>query len=314
MFNILTITFPIYALIALGYFVVRRGVFAAKDMHVFGRYVLNIALPALLFNAVATRPVTEIFNLGYMTVYLGAGLATMAICYVWFSFTGIDKTRRVVAVLGASSPNSGFVGYPVLLLAFPDLAGIALALNMLVENFVLIPISLALLEASRAYHERSIFSQTTKIVTNVLKRPMVLALILGLLVSLSGITLPAVATKLLTMLSASASALALFVIGGALVGRSKQANHWLAFQISLGKLLLFPALAALITIGLPLVGINALSSEMRAVVILSSAMPTFGIYSVLVQEYGQEGLASYTQLIATLGAFFTLTVLLAILA
>ena len=55
MLDILGITFPIFATIALGYAAVRVGVFAQSDMKILGKYVLNIALPALLCAAVARR-------------------------------------------------------------------------------------------------------------------------------------------------------------------------------------------------------------------------------------------------------------------
>ena len=48
--------------------------------------------------------------------------------------------------------------------------------------------------------------------------------------------------------------------------------------------------------------------------ILSAAMPMFGIYTVLAQEQGLEGLASIAMLAATSAAFVTLSLLLAILA
>jgi len=46
--GLLSITFPIFATIALGYGAVRSGLFATPEMRVLGPYALNIALPALL--------------------------------------------------------------------------------------------------------------------------------------------------------------------------------------------------------------------------------------------------------------------------
>lgn len=134
MLSVLGITFPIYAVIALGYLTVRGGLFRPADMRTLGSYVMNIALPALLFNAVAGRDVGEVFDLSYMLVYLLGGLATIAVASLWFTATGIAPLRRAIAVMGTACPNSGFVGYPMLLLALPAVAEQALALNMLVEN------------------------------------------------------------------------------------------------------------------------------------------------------------------------------------
>ena len=310
MSQILTITLPIYAAIALGYLIVAKGWFTAPDMRTMGKYVLNIALPALLFNAVASRDIAEVFHPGYMLVFLSGGLATIAIAGIWFTATDTDKARRAVAVMGSTCPNSGFVGYPVMLLVFPDIAGVILALNMLVENFVLIPVCLVLMEMAKPHRPGSIPGTIGLALLGVLKRPMVLGLLAGLVVSLAQIPVPQVAGRLFTMLAASASALSLLVVGGSMVGLKMTGHQWRAVQVAFAKLLVHPALVALAAIGLPVLGLAALPPDMHSAVILSAAMPMFGIYTVLSQELGQEGLASVAMLTATALAFFSLSVLL----
>jgi malonate transporter and related proteins len=87
----------------------------------------------------------------------------------------------------------------------------------------------------------------------------------------------------------------------------------LAAQIVVGKLLLSPALTTLVLLSLPLIGLPVLSGDLAVAVILSTAMPMFGIYTLLAQDYGHEGIASIALLGATAGTFVTLSVLLAIL-
>ncbi|MFU8863034.1 MAG: AEC family transporter [Rhodobacterales bacterium] len=310
---ILTITFPIFALIGVGYGAVRAGLFAPSDMKVLGKYVLNIALPALLFNAVATRDLGEVLNLGYVTVFALGGLLTVAVAFLWFTLQGTGPARRAIAVMGSTCPNSGFVGYPVMLLVFPDVAGVVLALNMVVENFLLIPLSLMLLEASRDRQGKSLLRIAGRIILGVLRRPMVIGLMLGLVVMLSGLPVPLMVTRLMDVLAASASAIALFVIGGSLVGLPIVGQRVLAAQIVAGKLLIHPLMTALVLFTLPLIGLPLLSGDMAIAVVLSTAMPMFGIYTLLAQDYGHEGIASLALLGATAGAFFTLSALLAIL-
>lgn len=311
---ILTITFPIFALIGIGYGAVRAGLFAASDMKTLGKYVLNIALPALLFNTVATRDLNEVLNLGYVVVFALAGLLTIGVTYLWFTLQGTGPARRAIAVMGSTCPNSGFLGYPVMLLVFPDLAGVVLALNMVVENFLLIPLCLIFLEASRDRQGKSLLRIAGGIILGVLRRPMVIGLMLGLLVMLSGLPVPQMITRLMEVLATSSSAIALFVIGGSLVGLPVVGQRSLAAQIVAGKLLVSPAMAGLVLLTLPLIGLPLLSGDMAVALVLSMAMPMFGIYTLLAQDYGHEGIASIALLGATAGAFFTLSALLAILA
>ena len=308
--DILGITFPIYAAVVTGYAVVRLGWFKPQDMAVLGKYVLNVALPALLFNAVAGRNLGEVLHPGYLLVMATGGLATIATAWLWFSVTAPDKPRRALAVMGATCPNSGFVGYPVLLLVLPDLAGVILALNFLVENILIIPLCLVLMDLAAGRGGGSPLRLVGKALFDLLKRPMVIGLLLGLAASASGLTLPAPVGRMMGMLAASAAALSLMVIGGSLVGLPMKGNKWLAGQIAAAKLLLHPAMIALTALALPLLGLAALSEEMRAAAILSAAMPMFGIYTVLAQERGLGGAASIAMLAATSGAFFTLSALL----
>ncbi len=145
---------------------------------------------------------------------------------------------------------------------------------------------------------------------SVLKRPMVIGLILGLAVSVTGAPLPAVLVRVLDMQASSASALALFVIGGALVGLPMRGNRILATEIVIGKLLVHPAITFALIIGLAGIGMAMPQGDLATALILSAAMPMFGIYTILSQDYGYEGLASLALLGATTGAFFTLTFLI----
>jgi predicted permease len=180
---------------------------------------------------------------------------------------------------------------------------------MLVENFVIIPVCLALMEASKA-GDAHILRRIANILFGVLKRPMVLGLIAGLIVSLAGVGIPEPISRIFTMLAASASALALFVIGGGLVGAPLRGNWANAVQIALGKLLLNPAMAALALLVLPALGLAPLTPELAAAVVISAAIPMFSIYVIFAQEMGHEGMASIAQITATSAAFVTLSALL----
>ncbi|SFO92306.1 AEC family transporter [Tranquillimonas alkanivorans] len=314
MYDILSITFPIFAAVAIGYATVARGLFSGDELQVLGRYVVNIALPALLFGAVAERDLGEVLNPSYLTVYAVGAFAAIAVTVLALRLQGTGPARRAIAAMGVSCPNSGYVGYPVLLLAFPDLAAPALAMNVIVENFLMIPFCLVLLDLSREREDRTLARVVGGILLGVVRRPFVIGLFVGLAVSLSGLPVPAPVGRLADILAASASALALFVIGGSLVGLPMRGNWALAVQIAAGKLMAHPALTALALLALPLVGLPLLPEPLAAVAILSAAMPMLGIYAIFAQPYGHEGVASMALLVTTAGAFVTLTVLLALLA
>ena len=79
----MAITGPIYItiLILIGYLTTRQGIFAKSDMRVFGKYVINLALPALLFNALSQRKSGEILKLIYVVAYLASSLIILGRCW-----------------------------------------------------------------------------------------------------------------------------------------------------------------------------------------------------------------------------------------
>lgn len=310
MIAVLGITLPLFAAVLLGYLCVRGGLFKPTDMRLFGSFVLNVALPALLFLAVATRDARDVFNITYMAVFATGALLTIAASFIILTLLKTTPSRRAVAVMGTSCANSGFVGYPLMLLAFPDSAGQILALNMLVENFLIIPLCLVLFELSKERNGTGIIRLIGQIALNVLRRPMVIALLLGLAVSLLRVPLPEPILRTTSLFAASASALALFTIGGALVGLPFKGHRALAALTAAGKLLLHPALAALALAAAMALGLPPLSRELAAAVILSTAIPMFSIYALFAAELGHEGMASIAQVLATGASFLTLSALM----
>ncbi len=310
MIAILGITFPIYAALGLGYLLVWRGVFDQKDNKSLGGFVFNVALPGLIFTTLAQRDPVEVFQAAYVLPYLIGSLVNIAAAYVLFTIRGFDAMRRAVGVMGSTCPNNGFVGYPVMLLAFPEIAGVVLTLNLVIETLILIPICLMLLEAASSDADQPLGPRLRQILWNVIKMPTMLALMAGLLVALLHVPIPTPFFRFTEMIAASAGAVSLVVIGGSLAGLPLRGNKSLAAQATLGQLLIHPALVALVAAGFMATGLLTIAPDIRAALILSAAMPMFATYTIFAQAKGHEGAASLASLASTVLAYFTLNALL----
>lgn len=312
MIEIFYIVLPIYFAIGLGFGLVRTKLFSPDDMRVLGRFVMTIAFPALIFHSVVTRPLAEVLNPDYMITYGLAGLVMIGLSFSVFSLLGWDARTRAAGVMGASCPNNGFVGYAFFLLAMPDQATLIVVLNFLVENILIVPICLMLLRSAEDDQGAGL-SRIAGILWSVLKTPLIIALLLGIVVNLAGLGLPKPVEHFTGILAGAASALGLIVIGGALASLPPATRFARAGFVALGKVAVAPAVAALVAFGLTGLGVVALSPQMFAIVVLLAAMPTFTIFVVFAQELRLEGFASVVLAIATLSAFVSLSVLLALL-
>jgi malonate transporter len=310
MFEIFSVTGPIFLAIAAGYVSTRAGLFSQDDMRVMGRFVINLALPCLLFNAVAQQRIGDILNGSYLLAYAGGSLATLALGYAWARrVTKQDPRAATYMAMGMCCSNSGYVGFPILLLALPSVAGSALALNMVVENFVVIPLLLALAERGHgpASHWHEVVGQSLR---RLAVNPLVIGLVIGLVFSLFEWRLPAPAARTVTLFAQASSVLSLFVIGGTLASASLAGLGTRVAPIVVGKLLLHPLMVAGALALVALLGLPALPRDLHAAAVLLAGMPMMGIYPLLAMRHGQERLAAAALFGATVAAFFTLNAML----
>lgn len=306
MLSILSITGPIYLAVLIGFACTRFGLFAKADMRLFGKFVINLALPALLFNALASRSLSDILHPSYLGAYALAGLLAIGLGLL---------ANRVLArrsfsyssmfAMGISCPNSGFVGYPVLLLTLgSSVAGVGLALNMMVENLLLIPLLLAFadLEGDKGQAGR-VLLRTLK---GLARNPMIIALVAGLLASLVGWSPPAPISRTVNLFAQASGALSLFVIGGSLAGQPLRGMGPAVLQITLGKLVLHPLIMLAVLTWL----VPVADPQLRTAVLLTTAMPIMGIYTILSQRHGHEGISAAALMATTAASFVTLSGLL----
>ena len=308
MFDILAITVPIYVAIALGYGLTSWGVFAKTDMRAFGTFVVKVAMPALLFNALSQRSLSDILNSEYVAAYALASLITLVLSVTW-ALKVLKTTRSMSACmgLGMTCSNSGFVGYPIALLSLGPIAGVSLALNMIVENLIIIPLMLAWAETGSGQQRwHQIFIQTLK---GMLKNPMIWGIVLGFAFSWFSIQLPASLSRAVTLFAQASGALSLFVIGGSLVGLPVRGMESRVAQITFGKLIVHPLVMwAVLTWLIPIS-----DPVLRTAVLLTCAMPIMGIYPILTQKHGHDGLSAAALLVTTMASFVSLNLLLWVL-
>ncbi len=313
MLDIAAITGPIYLMMLIGYVLTKKGVFVKSDMQVFGRFILNLALPCLIFNALSQRRWGDIFHVAYLWAYAVGSLVALCLGYFYARrMKRLDGKSSAMYAMGMSCANSGFVGFPILHLLMPAVAGVALALNMLIENLLIIPLLLTLAEYEHgATRPWQALAQT---LMRLAKNPIIVALLAALLVSAWEIKLPLPLTQTITMLAATSGALSLLVMGGSLVGLTLRGLGQQVTPLVLGKLLLHPLAVALVLAALPYLGAAthaaALAPDLKKAVILTAAMPMMGIYPTMAQRYGQGEVSAAAVLVGTMASFFTLSALL----
>ena len=313
MTTVLSTTGTIFFIIAIGYLAVDRKVFSREALQVLGKYVVNLALPALIFRALSGRGLNEISNVGYLGGYLLGSLTVLMVGY--FVSRHLWKTSPISSTFdatGMACANSGFVGYPLLVMVLPSIAPTALALNMVVENLVIIPLVLILAERATAptMNGRSL---AKLIFHRVSTNPIVLAMVAGIAVAVFNLPIPVFASNGIDLIAQSSIAVSLFVIGGTVAGISIKSVGKRVFGVVLGKLVFLPIAVWVGFSIMALVGAGVDDPNLQKAAIIMAATPAMSIYPVLAQRYGQEEQAATAMLLMTAMSFFTISGLLYLL-
>ncbi|SBS30283.1 putative transporter YfdV [Marinomonas spartinae] len=303
---VLNITAPIFFLILLGYLVVRFELLPAMSLPGLSRFVLYLALPALVFTKLLNMDLAKSINISYMAVYAGSGLITLTttvfVCRWFFKDNWVASGVRG---LGATMPNSAFIGFPVLLQFFHHPPTQAFAMSIMVENIILMPLGLIFVEAmygkNSAGGDRVVFPIFKRVISN----PIILSVCAGLIGSSIGFSLPVFLSRGLDMLALASAPVALIVIGGSLVGVSIKGSLKQITLVATGKLIFFPLVVMMLLSLTP-----NLPSELKAAVIVFSAVPMFSIYPIIGDKYGERSFCASTLLITTVASFFTLSIIL----
>lgn len=305
MLAILAITTPIFLLISAGYVARWSGVIQREQLQGVGVFVLYCALPALVIRALTQHPLEEVFKLNYLIAY---GLGSIAIFSFGLLLTLMHQRQPLNAsamqALGMAAANSGFVGYPVAAMVIGSPAAVLLALNMVIETLIIIPVALILAEMGN-HQGSSIWKTVKQTALSLIKNPVLVGLLIGISLAVTGLPIPAPLFKAIDMLAEAAGPAALFVIGGALFGLQVKGMARDVSQIVVIKLLIHPLVIFIAFYLMP--GMEPLY---MAGAVLFAASPMISIFPLLGQRYGLGGVSAAAMLVATVASFFTLSLII----
>jgi len=298
-----------FMVMTIGYIVVRTGMMAASAIPVLGRYVLTVGLPALLFGTLASADLSRVANANFLLAYGFGSLLTFVAGLLVFRKLKKDRLSKAgLQCLGISLSNNAFIGYPLLLQAFVIPPTAAFSMVLLVENLLILPLALAVMTYGHADEEgqhSSIRAVLVSVFSRVIRHPVVISIVLGLLVSLINLPVSPVVDKTLELLGNTTAGLALFIIGGSLVGQRFDLGFKQGWMVILGKLFLHPLMVILMLFLFPVE-----EPDLRTAAILLAAVPMLSVFAIMGDTVGQRGFASSTLLATTITSFFTITVFL----
>ena len=310
MAEILSIIAPIFSVIGIGYIAVQLNLVEQTSTVTLGRFVLYFALPSLILLTLTNTDLENAIEPMFLAAYGGGTLLTYALMFALAKGAlGDDVLRAGVKSLGASYPNSAFIGYPLLLQAFdnPPIAGFAMALMF--DNVIMVPLVLTVLELGAGKSSASSPSATMRLIIKRLgTNPIILAIVIGLVLATFDVRLPSAISGTMELLGKASAGVALFFVGASLAGGSLRADITDIAQIASIKLVVHPLVVATMIMLLP-----PFNPNLQHAAVLIAACPMLSMFPILSSRYGHTQFASSTLLITTSVSFVTISLALALL-
>lgn len=303
---LIEIILPLGLLLALGYSCIRFEILSPALLPHLSQFVIKISLPAFLVVALASKDLQAIWQPIYIAAYGLGSLIIFALTLLYFRYRlKRGMTQASLFAMGASMSNTGFIGSAVLTLLLESHAAVYLSLTLIIENLCIVACTLILAEGAQQQQSSwwRLYAQT---LLKLVKNPVIIAIILGMLCAAFKLQLPHFLTQTLHLLGQTASPLALFIIGAGLVGLSfEQLNRDSVVLVAI-KLILMP-----ITI-FALFYLFSAPQEMRYAGTLLAVLPMPVAFVIFADQYGIKGQALAPLMLSTLVGFLLLALLLSI--
>lgn len=299
MISVFLLILPIYLLIGLGYAAVRSNYVAASEIRGLGGIVLKLFMPAMMFLAIASSPISQVLRWDFILAYAGGSLTIYGLGFATARMAGRSFGDAAIEAMGMACSNSAYFGLPLATLVVgPQVALQAFALAVLVENLLMIPLAVSLCEAGQGAGTGAI----RKVARGLIKSPLLIAALIGLGWSISGLAMPDPVRAVLGMMAPVAAPVALLTIGGTVAELSLRTFGPGVLRVVPGKLIGHP-LAVFAAFAL----VGTVPDQLRLAGVLTAAAPMLSIYALFGQRFGREGMTATALIVATVLSFATIS-------
>jgi malate permease and related proteins len=278
--HIFTTIIPIFSLVILGTLARSKGFLPPEFLGPANRLVYYLAIPAMIFRAIANASLTRQFNPTVVCLTLVALVALFIICWAGSRLLSVPVSIQGAFIQCSFHGNLGYIGLAV---AFYHLgtdglarASILAAVVMILQNFL----AVVVLQSHRQDDGEG--GQLGAIAGKIAANPVIVSATVGILFSMANVSIPMVVDRSLQILSGLALPMALLIIGGSLSLKLMKSRLAAVLGACLLKLLILPALGLVLFL---MAGQHPVDF-LPAIILLAS--PTATIAYVMAREMGAD--------------------------
>lgn len=303
---VLAAVLPVFGLVACGYAAGRLGLVTQASSVALNQFVYAFALPAMLFIAVYRGSLEEILSGAFLAAVIAATLATAAAGFFLSRLGGASPAENTMRALNASFANTGYLGIPLVTVAYGERAALPAALATVATNIISFALAIVCLELFVNPRRGGV----RRALAGVARSPLIWPIALAVLLVFLEVRIPLSVERFATLLAAAAGPCALFAIGLFVSQLSIRAGAAATWQSTSLKLVLHPLLMALLVFHL-----LPIDPFWAKVAVVCASLPLGATAFVLAQRYQLlEAETSTGAVVSTLASVVTVSLVMALLA
>lgn len=301
----LNTTVPVFITMMFGVLFKKIKLFDDHFVSKMNQFVFKIALPCLLFKDISSIDIIAAWDTSFVLFCFFATLCSTLISYLFSCFC-VEKSSQGEFIQASYRSSAAILGIALI----QNIYGTSgMAPLMIVASVPLYNMMAVIVLTVFSPQRKSInLNLLRKIVIDILKNPIIIAIFLGVVVSLSGIQQPLIIQKSISNLAVLATPLGLMAMGASIHKQAILKKIQPAIIASSLKLVGF------VCVFLPLAIICGYTHEkLIAILVMLGSASTVTCF-IMAKNMGHKGtLSSQVVLITTLCSAFTLTIALFIL-
>ena len=273
---LLDVIVPVFLVIGFGFAAARAGLFSQSATDGVMRYAQNFAVPCLLFRSIAQLDLSAAFDAGLLISFYVGAFAGFAAGYFGARLIFRRPVTDSIAIgFACLFSNSLLLGLPITERAY--------GADALAGNYAIIALhapflygfGIVFMELARAHGQGlSVLVLTRQVTRAIFSQPLVLGILAGFIVNLSGLPIPGAGWAAVDMVARSAIPVALFGLGGVLSQYKQEGERGAIVMVCVASLILHPAVTYL----LGRFGFDLATPGLRSAVVTAAMAPGVNAY------------------------------------
>ncbi len=279
--------FVLFAILFTGWFLRKIDFIDDKMNDSINKLIVYFAYPCLIVHNIGSLDMAGNAVISFLTAFVLSLLLFYIYGFISYRYAKLRKFPEETSnlfELAMTTPNDGFMGFPVALIFFGDMGLLLMLAHNAAMNFYLFTYGISLLRRNYDANRKAAPRKVLKAVLKLLMNPNILALFIGFIISFIGGKIPVPVDDYLVYIGEISTPMAMIFIGSTLAGYSFKdiIKSRVIVESGFVKLVLLPLVTAGIVYFLPV------SPVIKCIVILGTCFPTAATVSMLSQQEGHD--------------------------